>query len=56
MKVTSEVEMADSILEMLMNTNLRNEISRKGVEYSREFSWTRTLKKTLEVYEELQRF
>jgi glycosyltransferase involved in cell wall biosynthesis len=41
------------LLEVAGNENLRKELSRKGIEQARQFSWDKTAKATLEIYKDL---
>lgn len=45
---------AEGLLKVLMNNNLREEMVAKGLERAREFSWENTARKTLEVFKELK--
>jgi len=42
----------DAVLELLYNRNLRNSLIKKGLERVRLFTWERTAKLTVQVYEE----
>jgi glycosyltransferase involved in cell wall biosynthesis len=53
LKAKSEEDMADKIYELLTNPSLRDEIARKGLEYSKQFTWERTVEETIKVYEEV---
>jgi len=53
LKAKSEKDMAGRIYELLTNYNLREDIVNKGLEYSRNFTWEKTVNKTLKVYEEV---
>lgn len=44
---------AEAIIKVLDNENLRNTLIQRGLERSKEFTWERTAKKTLEVYKKL---
>ena len=44
-----------SICEVLVNESKRNELIKKGLEIAKTFSWKKTAKKTLKVYEEAVR-
>jgi glycosyltransferase involved in cell wall biosynthesis len=52
LKASSEENMAETILEVLTNPDLGEAIVEKGLEYSKQFSWERTVQETLKVYEE----
>lgn len=41
------------LLEVMENENLRNELSGKGIERARQFSWEKTARATLKIYEDL---
>jgi glycosyltransferase involved in cell wall biosynthesis len=45
---------AEGILNVLMDKNLQNELSKKGIERARQFTWDETARKTLEVLESLK--
>lgn len=42
--------LTDSIGKLINNESLRNELSKKGLERSKEFTWRKTAKKTLQAY------
>ncbi|OCL25566.1 hypothetical protein U472_14640 [Orenia metallireducens] len=46
-------ELSDSINKVLSSKELQQELSQKGLERSKEFTWRRTAEETLKVYEEL---
>ncbi|RXT13966.1 glycosyltransferase family 4 protein [Ammoniphilus sp. CFH 90114] len=46
-------ELYDSIRTLLESEELREEFGKKGMEYVRKFSWTRTAKKYVRIYEKL---
>jgi len=52
-KAKSEGDMADKIYEILTNSSLRDDIIKKGLEYSRQFTWEKTVSETIKVYEEI---
>ena len=52
-KTKSEGDMADKIYEILTNSSLRDDIIKKGLEYSRQFTWEKTVSETIKVYEEI---
>jgi glycosyltransferase involved in cell wall biosynthesis len=52
LKATSEQDMADKMHELLTDERLREEITERGLEYSQQFTWERTVQQTVEVYEE----
>ena len=41
------------LLDVTGNENLQNELSRKGIERAGEFSWDKTARATLKIYEDL---
>ncbi len=41
------------LIEVMGNENLRNELSRKGRERAGQFSWEKTARATLKIYEDL---
>jgi glycosyltransferase involved in cell wall biosynthesis len=51
LKASSEEDMADKIYELLTNAILRQSRIEEGLEYSQQFTWERTVRQTLEVYE-----
>jgi glycosyltransferase involved in cell wall biosynthesis len=53
LKASSEEDMADKIHELLTNRNLRQTIIEEGLEYSQQFTWERTVRETVEVYEQI---
>jgi glycosyltransferase involved in cell wall biosynthesis len=50
-RARSEEDMADKISEVLTNAALRKAVIEQGLEYSRQFTWERTVQETLKVYE-----
>jgi len=54
-KVKTEEDMAEKIYEILINKSLKEEIVKKGLEYSKQFTWERTIEETIKVYEEVLR-
>ena len=53
LKATSEEDMADKISALLTDDDLRKEVVKEGLEYSRCFTWDRAVQETLRTYEEL---
>ena len=53
LKATSEEDMAEKIHELLTNRNLRQTIIEEGLEYTEQFTWERTVRETVEVYEQI---
>jgi glycosyltransferase involved in cell wall biosynthesis len=53
LKATSEEDMADKICELLGNRGLRQTIIEEGLEYSKQFAWERTVRETMDVYEQV---
>lgn len=51
LKATSEEDMADKINELLTNQRLKHALVEQGLEYSRQFTWTRAVEETVAVYE-----
>ncbi len=47
-------KLADKIRDVLENKNLRDEMSKKGLERVKQFSWQQVAKKTIEVYDSIQ--
>ncbi|RJS75271.1 glycosyltransferase family 1 protein [Methanophagales archaeon] len=52
-KAKSEEDMARKIYELLTNSSLRDDIIKKGLEYSKQFTWGKTVSETIKVYEEI---
>ncbi len=48
-------ELADAMLRVLQDPALRSDMSRNGLERARKFSWERTAKQTLDVYQDVYR-
>jgi len=46
-------ELAKAMYEVLTNDGLREELSKKGLERAKLFSWKKTAKEHLKVYEEV---
>lgn len=46
-------ELAEAILNVLRDPDLRREMSAKGLEQAKKFSWKETARQTLKVYEEV---
>jgi glycosyltransferase involved in cell wall biosynthesis len=44
--------MAEAMSRLLDDEPLRQELSRKGIERARAYTWERTARETLEVYQE----
>lgn len=53
LKAKSEEDMADKIFQLFMNDGFREEIINKGLKYSKQFSWNKTVRETIKVYEEV---
>ena len=51
-KVDSEEEMSNKIVQILTDTTMRDRIVRDGLEYTRRFTWKRAVEETVNVYEE----
>jgi glycosyltransferase involved in cell wall biosynthesis len=51
LKASSEEDLADKIFQLLTEDELRHGIIEQGLEYSRRFTWQRTVQETLQVYE-----
>lgn len=51
---SSTESIAEGILKVLMDKNLQMEMSKKGMEQARKFTWEETARKTLEVLESLK--
>ena len=45
--------MAQAMRQVLTDTKLRNDMIRKGLEQSKKFSWEKTARETMEVYEKV---
>jgi len=52
-RAESEEDMAKKIYELLTNTSFKKHVVKKGLEYSKRFTWEKTIKKTLKIYEEV---
>jgi len=50
---TSITEIKTAIQKIYQDKNLRQKLNRSGISYSKKFSWTKTAKSTLKVYEKL---
>jgi glycosyltransferase involved in cell wall biosynthesis len=46
----NEDEIAKTLLQVLNNVELREELKRKGLHRARQFSWPETARKTLAIY------
>ena len=53
LKAISPQDMATKIHNLVANKNLRKKLVKEGIKYSSKFTWERTAKETLKVYEEL---
>jgi glycosyltransferase involved in cell wall biosynthesis len=53
LKAGSEEDMADKIHALLTDDHLRQDLVDKGLDYSQQFTWERTVQQTLGVYEEV---
>lgn len=53
LRATSEENMADTIHQLLTDSDLRRRTVEEGLEYSQRFTWERMVKETVEVYEEV---
>ena len=51
---SSEGDMAEKIYALLTNQSLYQEVSQKGQDYSKQFTWDRCVEKTIEVYEKVR--
>ena len=45
--------MADGLRQMMQDSQLREQLQRKGTERASQFSWARTVRETYAIYEEL---
>ena len=52
LKAKSEQDMANKIYQLLTDLDLKSQVTGKGLEYSRRFTWERTVRETASVYEE----
>lgn len=52
-KAKSEKDTAEKIYALLTNSALKENIVKKGLGYSKQFTWERTLSETLQVYKEV---
>lgn len=46
-------DMSNSIVKLIENKQIRNKLSKKGLERARQFTWENAAKETMKVYEEL---
>lgn len=52
---SSRLELEESLLNLLNNNNLKEDLSKKGYERSLQFSWRQTAIKTLEAYKKISK-
>ncbi len=52
-ETSSEEDMAEKIYMLYTDVYLRNDIIKKGVEYSKRFTWNKTVEETIKVYNEV---
>lgn len=52
-KAKSKEDMADKMYELLTDSSLRCEVARNGQKYRENFTWKKTIERTLKVYEEI---
>jgi glycosyltransferase involved in cell wall biosynthesis len=52
-KVASEADAAEKICQLLTDPGMRLSVTEQGLDYSSQFTWHRTVRETVEVYEEL---
>lgn len=52
LRASSEQDMGDKIYQLLADQSLRRTVIERGLEYSRHFTWERTVEQTLKVYEQ----
>jgi len=52
-KVRSVEDMADKMYELLTDLNLRTKIIKERLEYSKLFTWKKTIEKTIKIYGEI---
>jgi glycosyltransferase involved in cell wall biosynthesis len=52
LKADSEEDMAEKLYQLMTDHNLREETVKKGLEYSKKFTWEKTVVETLKIYEE----
>lgn len=50
-KVKSEIDMANNIYELLTDSSMRSSVINNGLEYSKQFTWEKTINETLNLYE-----
>jgi glycosyltransferase involved in cell wall biosynthesis len=53
LKATSARHMADILYEILEDDAVREHIARTGLEYSKRFTWEKTVKETISIYKEV---
>jgi glycosyltransferase involved in cell wall biosynthesis len=51
LKARSEEDMVDKMHQLLTDSSLRSTVVQEGMEYSRQFTWEKTVQDTLAVYE-----
>jgi len=52
-KASSSKDLAYKIYELLTNVGLRRDVIKKAMDYSKRFTWERTIEETIKVYEEV---
>lgn len=50
LKAKTEKDMAEKMYELLTDSSLKEDIVKRGLEYSKQFTWDRTVEETLRVY------
>ncbi len=53
LKAKYEEDMADQIYRLLTDSSHRSSVVQEGIEYSKKFTWEKTVRDTLDVYEQL---
>jgi glycosyltransferase involved in cell wall biosynthesis len=53
LKSNSEEDLAEKLYQLLTDYSLREEIVNKGLDYSKKFTWKKTVDETLKIYDEI---
>jgi glycosyltransferase involved in cell wall biosynthesis len=53
LKVDSEEDMSNKIVQILTDTTMRDRIIQEGLKYTRRFTWDWTVKETIAMYEKV---
>jgi glycosyltransferase involved in cell wall biosynthesis len=52
-KARSKEDMANKIYQLLIDKEFREDITSKGLDYSRHFTWDKTVESTIKIYEDI---